>query len=67
MFGFGVQVAGPAKENCYIAPANAIDVLFEQLEFLLDHNRGSCPADCPECARLEFVKHWLLIPFQDEK
>jgi hypothetical protein len=58
---------GPAtsEPNCYIEPAEAEDVMFEQLEWLLDHADGSCPAGCRECARLETVKRLLLQPFSD--
>ena len=58
---------GPAtsEPTCYIEPAEAEDVMFEQLGWLLDHADGSCPAGCRECARLETVKRLLLQPFSD--
>ena len=58
---------GPAtsEPNCYIAPAEANDVMFEQLEWLLEHGNGTCAAGCRECARLETVRRLLLQPFSD--
>lgn len=44
--------------------APLVDVLFDQLEFLVAHCTLRCPEDCPECARLEQVKGWLLLPFR---
>ncbi len=61
------SAVGPAisEPNCYIEPAQAEEVMFEQLEWLLDHADGSCAAGCRECARLETVKRLLLQPFSD--
>ena len=58
---------GPAtsEPHCYIEPAEADDVMFEQLQWLLDHADGSCAAGCRECTRLETVKRLLLQPFSD--
>ncbi len=46
----------------YFAPAAEIDVLFEQLDYLLSH-ADSCRPDCADCRRLEQVKRSLLQPF----
>jgi hypothetical protein len=47
----------------FIEPAPLIDVLFDQLEYLVLHNGHSCPDDCPDCDRLEKIKTLLLAPF----
>jgi hypothetical protein len=38
-------------------------ILVEQLSYLLDHE-GSCPKECPDCARLRKVEEMLLRPFK---
>ena len=52
------------RRSCYIAPASLVEVMFDQLVWLLEHASASCPAECPHCARLEKVKNLLLVPFQ---
>ena len=52
------------RGSCYIEPASLIEVMFDQLAWLLEHASASCPAECPHCARLEKVKNLLLVPFQ---
>jgi hypothetical protein len=47
----------------FIQPAPLIDVLFDQLEYLVSHTGQECPPGCPDCARLNEVKKLLLIPF----
>ena len=39
------------------------EVLFEQLNYLLDH-AGNCSPGCPDCARLVAARAWLLLPFR---
>jgi len=39
------------------------EILAEQLSYLLAH-AGSCPEDCPDCARLRMVEAVLLQPFR---
>ncbi len=48
---------------CYTGPAPLADVMFEQLEYLVDHASANCPPGCSECARLAQVEKWLLRPF----
>ena len=48
----------------FIAPAPLIDVLFDQLEYLVWHTAGECPAGCPDCKRFEQIKKLLLVPFE---
>jgi hypothetical protein len=52
------------RRSCYIEPASLVEVMFDQLAWLLEHASASCPPECPHCARLEKVKNLLLIPFQ---
>ena len=40
------------------------DVMYEQFEYLIGHSDGDCPPDCMDCARLQQVKNWLLLPFR---
>lgn len=47
--------------------APLVDVLFDQLEFLVAHRSMHCPDGCPECVRLEQVKGWLLLPFRADE
>ena len=47
----------------FIEPAPLVDVLFDQLEFLVSHGSRGCPPGCPDCSRLEQVEKLLLIPF----
>jgi hypothetical protein len=46
-----------------IEPAPLIDVLFDQLEYLVSHTGGECPAGCPDCNRFAQIKKLLLVPF----
>jgi hypothetical protein len=53
-----------AKTSCYLETASPEDVMFEQLEWLLDHaDEETCAPDCRDCARLEQVQRLLLEPF----
>lgn len=52
------------QENVGPESAPLVDVLFDQLEFLVSHGSLHCPTGCPECVRLEQVKEWLLLPFR---
>jgi hypothetical protein len=48
----------------FIAPAPLIDVLFDQLEYLISHTGGECPVECPDCKRFKQIKKLLLVPFE---
>jgi len=39
------------------------DILHEQLDYLVAHDNQTCPPGCADCARLQQVKSWLLLPF----
>jgi len=48
----------------YLPAASIVDVLFEQLAYLLAHNTdGNCITECPICTRLDHVSRTLMIPF----
>ena len=61
----GSQVSEEVQvQTCYIgSSASAIDVMWEQLEFLSTHAGHSCKPGCSECQRWEKVKSFLLQPF----
>ena len=52
------------RRSCYIEPASLVEVMFDQLAWLLEHTSESCSPECPHCVRLEKVKDLLLEPFQ---
>jgi hypothetical protein len=45
------------RRTCYIEPASLVEVMFDQLEWLLEQASASCSPECPHCARLERVKN----------
>jgi len=53
-----------ARQSCYLAPAPAAAVMWEQMEYLMAHAGSSCHPDCPDCTRLEQVMRHLLQPFK---
>jgi hypothetical protein len=62
----------PAQEGkCYVDSAPLAEVMFDQLEYLVAHSAGrapgACPPECVDCARLQQVKDWLLLPFDPSK
>ena len=44
--------------------ASLIDVIYEQLEYLIGHFDGTCSPDCIDCRRLGQVINWLFLPFR---
>ena len=54
----------PGSQVCYIEAAPAMNVMFEQLEYLLAHESQECSAGCRDCIRLREIKGWLLQPFR---
>jgi len=54
----------PARWESILRPAPLLDVMMEQIAYLDGHAVEACPAGCPDCARLEQVKRWLLAPFR---
>jgi hypothetical protein len=59
-----VRAAGTSKP-IYLAETPLLDVLVEQLEYLVAHENG-CAPDCPDCRRLAQVKRCLLQPFWEK-
>jgi hypothetical protein len=58
-----VNQPAESQHSCYVASAAVVDVLFDQLEYLVAHSGRDCPPGCIDCGRLERVQHWLLLPF----
>ncbi|MBZ5580185.1 MAG: hypothetical protein LAP40_26800 [Acidobacteriia bacterium] len=58
----GLRQSAAVRRADFIESASVVDVLYDQLDYLVRHG-GACPAECPDCARLEQVKSWLLLPF----
>ena len=56
--------AAPRLWEPMVQPATLLDVMIEQIDYLAGHAVEACPAACPDCARLEQVKRWLLAPFR---
>jgi hypothetical protein len=54
----------PSHRVCYIDAAPTMNVMFDQLEYLLGHDNQGCQAGCPDCIRLKEVAGWLLQPFR---
>lgn len=61
----GSQVSDEAQIlSCYVGPAApAIEVIWDQLEFLATHDGHGCDPECRDCQRWEKVKRYLLQPF----
>jgi len=51
------------RSAAFLEPAPLIDVLFDQLEYLISHTEQECLPGCSDCERLEEVKKLLLAPF----
>jgi len=41
------------------------DVMFDQLEFLVDHSAQCGNPHCSECGRYQVVRQFLMMPFAD--
>jgi hypothetical protein len=52
------------RRFCYIEPPSLVEVMFDQLAWLLEHASAGCAPECPHSARLEKIKNLLLVPFQ---
>jgi hypothetical protein len=55
--------AGSGHPADFMQPAPLGDILHEQLDYLVAHATQACPPGCADCARLQQVKSWLLLPF----
>jgi len=49
----------------YLAETPLLDVLLEQVKYLVEHGDG-CAPNCPDCRRLARVKRCLLQPFGEK-
>ena len=56
-------VAGVSRAH-YVDPAPLMDVMLDQLEYLVAHKSAECRPGCPACERLEQVEGWLMLPFR---
>ena len=59
-----VNPTGPKLWEPVVRPAPLLDVMMEQIAYLACHAAKGCSPSCPDCARLEQVKRWLLAPFR---
>jgi hypothetical protein len=59
-----VGQAAPGHSVRDVGPAPMVDVMFDQLEYLLAHKSRGCPRGCGSCKRLKQVENWLLLPFR---
>ncbi len=65
-FGTEISFAPTAdRKPIYLDETPMLDVLVEQLEYLVAHEDG-CKPDCPDCRRLAQVKQCLLQPFREK-
>jgi hypothetical protein len=55
------------RHGCYLDPAPMLEIMLEQLHFLVEHASEHCPPECPDCARVAQVRNWLLLPFLPAK
>lgn len=62
-----VGAPAAARGGLFQEPASPDAVMWEQMEFLLDHAGANCSPECLECTRLEQLKLCLLRPFDYEK
>jgi hypothetical protein len=59
-------IAG-VRSDCYVDPAPLMDVMLDQLRYLLSHQSPNCAPDCADCERLAGVEGWLLLPFRTHR
>jgi len=60
----GMERSAASRRADIVESASVEDVLYDQLDYLVAHTGRLCPPGCPECARREQVKAWLLMPFR---
>ena len=67
MIAFASQVPQvEAPKSIYLAETPLVDVLKEQLQYLVAHG-NRCAPDCPDCRRLARVTQDLLQPFWEKR
>lgn len=47
----------------YIEPAESVDVMYDQLDYLTQHATKCSSPICSDCVRLRRVKDLLMLPF----
>jgi len=52
------------RSACYVDQAPVMEVLLDQLRYLIAHKSPECPAGCADCERLAGAQSWLLLPFR---
>ena len=57
------EAAVAPRGGLFQEAASPVAVMWEQMEFLLDHAGPTCSSECPECTRLEQLRRCLLRPF----
>jgi hypothetical protein len=50
--------------RCYVKTAPLLEVMEDQLRYLMEHSGAECVSECPECARREQAKRCLLRVFE---
>lgn len=56
-----------AAAAIYVQSPPLVEVMCEQLEYLVMHAAQGCTPACLDCARLEQVKNCLLEPFTSKR
>jgi len=51
------------KARCYVTLAPVLEVMEDQIHYLISHASKQCLPACADCARLEEAKRCLLRPF----
>jgi hypothetical protein len=51
------------KPGCYVTLRPLLEVMEDQIRYLIDHAGKQCLPGCADCARLEEAKRCLLRPF----
>jgi hypothetical protein len=57
------RLSDECQGSSFIEPAPLVDVLFDQLEYLVSHAAQGCPEGCADCARFREIQRLLLLPF----
>jgi hypothetical protein len=52
-----------SKARCYMTVAPLLEVMEDQIHYLITHAGKRCLPGCTDCARLEEAKRCLLRPF----
>ena len=61
--GAAGAVSPHRKARCYVTLAPLLEVMEDQIHYLIGHAGRQCLPGCPDCVRLEEAKRCLLRPF----